>query len=475
MEDKKPSLVVPDINAEEGYRQRVATVDQEGKRKWIFPKKPTGRYHRARVFVTIFQLAVLFGTPFIRVNGLPFFLLNVVERRFILFGITFWPQDFFILALVFVASIIFIVLFTVLFGRLFCGWVCPQTVFMEMVFRKVEYWIEGDYTKQKVLDKAPWTTSKIFKKTLKHGIFFGIAILISNTFLAYVIGTDELFKIITDPIDQHWIGFITLIGFSGVFYWIFAWFREQVCLIACPYGRLQGVMLDKNSMVVAYDYKRGEPRGKLRKNEPTRSEGDCIDCKLCYHVCPTGIDIRNGTQLECINCTACMDACDSIMDHIDKPKGLIRLDSENHIANGTKFKFDARMFAYTLVLLALIGIITGIMVTRTDVQATVLRSRGHLYQKEENGNLTNIYKASLVNKTTNDIHLDVRVLNKKATVNLLSSDWHLKPQSVLDKILVIELPKSELDGLSTMLELGVFDQNGKLITTTKTKFLGPMN
>jgi cytochrome c oxidase accessory protein FixG len=283
---------------DESFRDSIATITKEGKRNWIYAQKPKGKFYNARSILSIFYLAVFFSLPFIRVHGNPFFLFNVLERKFIFFGVIFWPQDFFIFGIGMLTFILFVVLFTVVYGRVFCGWACPQTIFMEMVFRKIEYWIEGDANHQRTLNKAPYTSQKIIKKGFKHIVFFAIAFIIANTFLAYIIGTDELFEMMREPLAEHVGGFISLLVFTGAFYGVYAFFREQVCLIVCPYGRLQGVMLDKNSILVAYDYLRGEPRAKFKKNEE-RTKGDCIDCHQCVNVCPTGIDIRHGTQLEC--------------------------------------------------------------------------------------------------------------------------------------------------------------------------------
>ncbi|MEX2379621.1 MAG: 4Fe-4S binding protein, partial [Vicingaceae bacterium] len=262
MQDKKKEEYM-----DQSFRDSIGTVDEEGKRKWVYPKKPKGPFHKARTWVSIFLLTLLFAGPFLRINGQPILLLDVLERKFVIFGQVFWPQDFYIFVLIMLVGVLFIVLFTVVFGRLFCGWICPQTIFMEMVFRKVEYWIEGDFKHQKRLNDGPWNAEKVRKKVLKHGIFFLISFIISNTFLAYIIGSDALIEIITDNPMNHLGGLASILIFTGVFYWVFAWFREQVCIVACPYGRLQSVMLDRNSIVVAYDYIRGEIRGKFKKNE----------------------------------------------------------------------------------------------------------------------------------------------------------------------------------------------------------------
>ena len=249
------------------FRDRIATVDEKGKRNWVFAQKPKGKFYNARTYVSWFFFIVFFALPFIYVKGRPLFLFNIPEAKFIIFGQVFWPQDFFIFGLTMVTFIVFIILFTAAFGRLFCGWVCPQTIFMEMFFRKIEYAIEGDAAKQKILSKSGWTREKIVKKTTKHLVFYIMSFIIANFFLAYIIGIRELYKIATGPISANIGGLMGLAVFSGIFYGVYAFFREQVCTVVCPYGRLQGVLLDRNSMIVAYDYIRGEPRGKKVKNE----------------------------------------------------------------------------------------------------------------------------------------------------------------------------------------------------------------
>jgi cytochrome c oxidase accessory protein FixG len=457
------------------FRNHISTVDDQGKRVWVYPKKPKGKLYDYRKYVSYFLLALLFAGPFIKINGLPLLMLNVVERKFVIFGVLFWPQDFFLLVLAFLTLVVFIILFTMVYGRMFCGWVCPQTIFLEMVFRRVEYAIEGDYTKQRVLDKMPWNTEKILKKGAKTALFLLISFVIANTFLAYIIGIDELKKIVTEGPLNHLVGFSTLISFTGVFYWVFAYFREQVCAIVCPYGRLQGVMQDKKTVVVAYDYGRGEPRGKLRKNQE-RTEGDCIDCNQCVQVCPTGIDIRNGAQqLECINCTACIDACNDIMRMIDKPEGLIRYESVEAIAGGKNWTFfTPRVMGYTAVLAILITALTILLLNRDEAEATILRTPGQLYQTTEQGHIRNLYNISVINKTNHDMPLTLKLLDKEGAIKVIGNELVLPAQGIAEGVFFMEIPKEQLTGVNSEIKIGVF-HGEDLITITDTKFLGPIN
>jgi cytochrome c oxidase accessory protein FixG len=330
------------------FRDKISTVDEKGKRVWVFPKKQFGKYFKRRQILAYALLALLIAGPFLRIGGEPLLLINILERKFVIFGQIFWPEDIFLFAFGMIAFVVLIIVFTVVFGRLFCGWVCPQTIFMEFVFRRIEYLIDGDWTHQKQLDKMPWNAHKIFKRTLKWSIFWIISFIIANIFLAYIIGSDGLKEIIIDDPKNHLGGLFAIVVFTTVFFAVFAWFREQVCIAVCPYGRLQGVLLDKHSVLVAYDHVRGESRAKFRKGEDRKAagKGDCIDCHQCVNVCPTGIDIRNGTQLECINCTLCMDACDDMMEGVGLEKGLIRFDSESSIQTREPWKLSRRAKAY---------------------------------------------------------------------------------------------------------------------------------
>jgi cytochrome c oxidase accessory protein FixG len=462
---------------QESFRDRLATVDAKGKRKWVFAQKPKGPFYNIRTLVSWGFFVLFFALPFIKMNGRPLFLFNIPEAKFIIFGKIFWPQDFFIFGLTMVTFIIFIVLFTAAFGRLFCGWVCPQTIFMEMLFRKVEYLIEGDAAKQKLLKNGPWTAEKIRKKAIKHITFFLLAFIIANFFLAYIIGIDELEKIISEPVSEHMVGFLSLILFSFIFYGVYAYFREQVCTVICPYGRLQSVLLDRNSMIVAYDHKRGEPRDKFKKNQPAEiNTGDCIDCFQCVKVCPTGIDIRNGTQMECVGCTACIDACNKMMVAIHKPKGLIRYASENGITKGEKLRYTGRMKFYTVLLILLSGILTLLLISRKDIDGTIIRTKGMVYQERGTDSLSNLFNIKVINKTLNNIPVTLRLegdAKNAGKIELVgATDIHLKQEDQASGEFFVVLPRSFVNSRKMKLRIGLYDGDKK-ITTLSTNFAGP--
>lgn len=459
------------------FRDHLGTVDAKGKRLWVYPKKPAGYFHRLRIVVTVVLLSLLFAGPLIKWNGQPFFLFNIFERKFILFGQVFWPQDFVLLAITLLTLFVFVILFTVVFGRIWCGWMCPQTLFMEMVFRKIEYWIEGNAPDQKKLNAAPWTFSKIVKKTSKQIIFLAISTLIAHTVMAYMIGVEQTINIVSHSPGENWAGFLGLSAFTLIFYGVFAGFREQACIAVCPYGRLQGVLLVKDSIVVAYDWLRGEPRGKIKKNElSVARKGDCIDCKLCVHVCPTGIDIRNGTQLECVNCTACIDACDDVMIKIGKPKGLIRFASYNSIKDGIQKLFTPRVFGYSLVLIVLISLLSFTLFTRSDVETTVLKVPGTLYQKTDDGFITNLYNIEFVNKTFEELPLTLKVESPEAaTINRVDGSSFVVPaEGFLKGICFIRIPAAEIKTAKTVVVVGVYN-NARLIEKVSIKFIGPVS
>ncbi len=493
---------------DESFRDSVATITKEGTRNYLFPKKPKGKLYNLRTWFSIFYLVVFFTLPFIKVHGEPLLMFNIMERKFIIFGMIFWPQDFFIFGIGMLAFIVFVILFTVVFGRVFCGWACPQTIFMEMVFRKIEYWIDGDATQQKLLKALPWNGEKIRKRALKFVIFFGLSFLIANFFLAYIIGMDRLLGYVTHPTES--IGtLVSLLIFTTVFFFVYWWFREQACIVVCPYGRLQGVLLDKNSIVVAYDYERGEPRGKLgRDKNPKVAEGhdckctdckedgackdivnkleavappvavvekgDCIDCFACVRVCPTGIDIRNGTQLECVNCTACIDACDAIMTSIHKPEGLIRYASENSIKKGVQLRFSKRIQAYTGMLVLLLSLLVFLLVTREDLDARLMRTSGMTYTNMPDGRLANLYNLKLANKTHKDIPVQLKLENLAGEISFINDGAGniAKSKSYTHFQFFVKLKRADVKGWKTPVIIGLYE-DGKKIKTIKANFMGP--
>lgn len=459
----------------EGFRDRISTVNEKGKRVWVFPKKPKGKFFNYRQLTSYSLLALLFALPHIKVHGDQFLLVNVIERKFIIFGYIFWPQDFYIFAIASILAVVFVIVFTIIFGRIFCGWVCPQTIFMEMIFRRIEYWIEGDYTHQKKLDSQAWNGEKIRKRVLKHSIFWIISFAIANTFLAYIIGKDQLWEIQTDHVGNHIGGLISIAVFTTVFYMVFSRLREQVCTTICPYGRLQGVLLDPNTMVVAYDYKRGEERAKFKKNEDRAAigKGDCIDCKLCVHVCPTGIDIRNGTQLECINCTACIDECDTMMEGVGQEKGLIRFVSENGIKTGKRFQWTRRVKAYVALLIALLTLLVTLLVTRRDFQATIFRQRGTTYQTNNTGYISNIFEINLSNKTRKNYNIQLKLDDNIGKIDLVVNNLKLKQEAHLKDRFIVKYPFSAMENGKRTITIIVLG-NGKEIDRVKVRFLGPL-
>lgn len=458
---------------DDSFRDSISTINKDGKRSWIYALKPKGALYNKRNILSTIYLVVFFYLPFIKVGGEPLFLINIPERKFILFGAIFWPQDLFLFVIGMLTFIVFIVVFTVVFGRVFCGWACPQTIFMEMVFRKLEYWIEGDAPHQKLLNSKPWDADKVIRKSLKVSSFFLVSFLIANTFLAYIISVDNVMDLYREGLSANLGTFISLLIFTTIFFFVYLWFREQVCIVVCPYGRLQGVLLDKNSIVVAYDYLRGEKRSKFKKNE-TRTAGDCIDCAQCVKVCPTGIDIRNGTQLECVNCTACIDACNHMMKSVGLEEGLIRFDSENGIANKQKLKITSRTIAYSFVLTLLLGILVILLASRSDVETTILRTPGLLYQEQPNDCISNLYNIKLINKTHEYLPVTLRVESGGGQIKMVGNDTiKVEKENAASGEFFVIIDKKSVKSRKTELKIGVYSGDKK-IETVKTNFLGPI-
>jgi cytochrome c oxidase accessory protein FixG len=341
-----------------------------------------------------------------------------------------------------------------------------------MVFRKIEYWLDGDANAQRRLKEMPWSAYKIRKRVVKMAVFYFISFIIANFFLAYIIGMDSVLAMMKEGVAANAGTFISLLGFTTVFFFVYYWFREQVCIVVCPYGRLQGVLLDKKSIVVAYDYVRGEPRGHLKKDQPVTRYGDCIDCHACVRVCPTGIDVRNGTQLECVNCTACIDACDDIMTKINRPRGLIRYESEENIAHSKKTKFNWRFAGYSVVLIALLSVLVILLATRDDVDARILRTAGQLYQEMPNGQISNLFNIKLANKTRHDVPVTLKLENIRGEIEIVARELIVPKESYFQTPFFVKIESALITKRKTPIVMGVY-QGKRKIETLKTTFLGP--
>jgi cytochrome c oxidase accessory protein FixG len=473
----QPPNPSPDpLKTAKDFREHLPTVTEGGDRNWIYPRKVEGKWFRRRTWFSWLLLAVMVGGQFVTIHGNPLLLMNFRDRKFVVLGQIFWPQDMVIFAVTVLLLLMSIAIFTAAFGRLWCGWACPQTVMMEMVFRKLEYFLEGDAHQQRALNAAPWTPGKLFRKLFKQVIFYALSFVVGNILLSYIIGWRELWQIITDPPARHLVGLGFMIAFSLLFYVIFARFREQACTFVCPYGRFQSALLDENSIVVAYDHKRGEKRGPRRQGVKAPGAGDCVACNQCVSVCPTGIDIRNGTQMECVHCTACMDACDMVMAKVGRPGGLIRYASLNTIERGEPLRYTLRLKVYTGVLAALAALLGILIFTRSDVEATLLRAPGSLYQQMPDGHYSNLYTVRLVNKTSRDKPVEFRVESPTAgSIQLMgSATVRVEAQKMTQYSALVELAPADLRSGTTPLVIGVYSE-GKKLQTLKTAFVGPRN
>jgi cytochrome c oxidase accessory protein FixG len=461
----------------ETFRNELSSVAPDGRRRWIYARKPSGRFYRARTVVSWFLLAFLFLAPFVRVGGLPLMMFNVLDRRFILFGVLFWPQDFYQVVLIALATIVTLALSTAAVGRIWCGWLCPQTIFLEMLFRKIEFAIQGSAAQQLRRNNGPWTADRAWRQGLTMVVFFALSFLIANTFLAYIIGSDDLWRIVTDPPQQHLGGLIAITIFSIVFFLVFARFREQACVLACPYGRVMSSLIDRHTITVTYDTGRGEPRSKLRRvtNEPAPRAGDCIDCHQCVTVCPTGIDIRNGIQLECVNCTACIDACDDVMTRLERPRGLIRLTSHDAVSGGRTQWLTARVKAYSAVWLVLVALVGVVLARRTALDVVVLRQPGTLFATLPDGAVANFYNVQVFNRSRQAQAYDIVVTGPAgATVTPLGIGAHVGAHDLVEGRLLVSIPRSALTGSGTPLSFEV-RVDGQVVQRLPSSFVGPPN
>ncbi len=383
---------------DQSFRETLYTVNKHGKRNWVYSSLVPGKWWSRRVLVGSVLLAIYLLTPWLKVSGEQMILLSIPDRKFVFFGATFWATDTTFIVMVLGGLGILLFFVTSVFGRLWCGWACPETVFLEYVFRPIERLIEGSPAERLRLDSGPWTGNKIFKKGIKYLAFVLLAWLLANTFVAYFVGSERLLAMMgTSPLSNP-VPFLGMTILTALMLFQFGWFREQFCTILCPYARFQSVLMDTNSITVGYEYSRGEPRAKLR--EANENRGDCIDCGLCVRVCPTGIDIRNGLQLECISCTACIDACDSVMAKINRPSGLIRYATENTFSGNATRILRPRVFVYATILVLYLAIFVGRLSTRKLSEYQIVRAVGeNPFSVVSEGKFSNHFNLHLSNKS----------------------------------------------------------------------------
>jgi cytochrome c oxidase accessory protein FixG len=455
------------------FRNELASVARDGRRRWVYARQPSGGFYRARTAVSAALVMFLLLAPVIRVGGQPLMMLNVLERRFVLFGVFFPPQDLSLVVLIALVVLVTVVLATVLLGRVWCGWLCPQTVFMEMVFRRIEYAVAGSAEQQLRRNRGPWSAERVRIAATKHALFAAVSFVVANVFLAWVIGADAVKGLVVDTPARHPAGFAALVFFTFVFYLVFARFREQACVLACPYGRMLSSLVDRRTITVTYDARRGEPRGRLTLAAGGAANGDCVDCHRCVTVCPTGIDIRNGIQLECVSCAACVDECDDVMRRVGRPSGLIRHTSADIVNGEPAHWLTPRVAGYAVVWLALITASVRLLWVRPDLDVLVLRQPGTLYVRLTGGEVANFYTIQALNRTSRPVQYSIDVLEPRgAIVTQLGELGPVDPHTVRDGRFMIRAPGTTLAGPSTPVRIRVRPER-EPDRIVETSFLGP--
>ena len=484
----------------------LPTLNQDGTRRWLRPTLSRGRFFRQRRGLAWGLIALFTLIPYLRMSGKPLILLDVVRRQFTLFGTTFLPTDTVLLMLLLVGIFLAIFWLTAVYGRVWCGWACPQTVYMEFLYRPIERLIEGGPRAQSDLDRRGWT----LRRLVKHAVFVGLSLFLAHTFLAYFVGVEELRRWVTRSPVEHPAAFLVMATTTALMFLDFGWFREQVCMVACPYGRLQSVLLDRRSLIVGYDAQRGEPRGTYRDRRASRDElaatragdspgarvmvtgdspgarvmvvgdspgagafGDCIDCGACVVTCPTGIDIRQGLQMECIHCTQCMDACDAVMDRIGRPRGLIRYSSKDQLQGEPRRILRPRVVVYPLLVLLVWGALGVALAHRAPAEITVLRGLGSPFTLLPSGEVSNQLRVKIVNRGSEERHYRIH-LAEDAILRLVAPDTPLPVgggKSATATVFVIA-PRSAFVHGQRDIRLHVEDEGG-FGTATPYRLMGP--
>jgi cytochrome c oxidase accessory protein FixG len=454
----------------------LSTLEADGSRRWLKPKLSKGRLLNIRRAVAYVLIAIFTILPFIKVAGKPFVLLDIAARRFTIFGFTFLPTDTVLLAIFMVGLLLSIVLFTALFGRVWCGWACPQTVYMEFLFRPIERFFDGTTGRGGHKKNVPgWRTGA------KYIVYFLLSVYLANTFLAYFVGVDRLGQWITQSPVEHPVPFMVMAFVVFAMMVDFCYFREQLCLIACPYGRLQSVLLDQNSIIVAYDERRGEPRGKVQKKQQDAGAalpvlGDCINCGNCVTTCPTGIDIRDGLQMECINCTQCIDACNIVMEKIGREPDLIRYSSQSRDRGIASRLVRARTVIYPFLLLGIAAAFFSVFMLTKSFDAVVLReTTGSPHTTTDDGKIRNMLKVKLTNRTDEPMTFALTVTKPQSLViDVRENDLEIGPRDTRTFHFSAIAPKNAFQFGRASAEIKV-ENDKKTTRSLGFKLIGPYN
>jgi cytochrome c oxidase accessory protein FixG len=466
------------FQSEQQNEQVLSTLNRDGSRRWINPRPSKGRFLRARRIVAYALVAIFTLIPYLRMNGKPLVLLDVASRHFTLFGYTFLPTDTLLLMLLLVIIFVSVFMATALLGRVWCGWACPQTVYMEFIYRPFERLLEGR--------RGPDGKASPARKVLKYAVYFLVSMFLAHTFLAYFVGIERLAQWVQRSPFQHPWSFFIMAGVTALMMFDFCFFREQMCIVACPYGRFQSVMLDRQSLIISYDKKRGEPRGKLRRQngkpgadvaltvlpeEPAR-QGDCIDCKMCVHTCPTGIDIRNGLQMECVACAQCIDACDAVMDKIDRPRGLIRYSSQSAMEGARPRILRPRLFLYTGILAALVSLFVYTLVNKSPADLSVLRGAGAPFNLLPDGEITNQLKIKITNRTDSTRSYRIEVVEDGVRLETMENPVAVKAGEPFSGSVIAVLARSAFHDGHKDVRVRITADNGVVIERS-VRLLGP--
>lgn len=451
-------------------RDSVTTIAADGSRNFLRPADVSGKYTLLRRLFGFLAIGTFIALPWIDINGFPAVFIDIPERRFHLFGLTLAAQDTWLFFFLITGLGFFLFFTTALFGRLFCGWTCPHTLFLEHVYRRIERILEGNSTRQKYLDALSWSDpNKLFRRGTKHVLFIIVSVFIVHVFLSYFVSIQGLYAMVTDSPIEHWSVFVFMLVASGVLYFNFSWFREQLCLIVCPYGRLQSALTDDDTYVVGYDEIRGEPRGKPGKE----GVGDCINCNRCVQVCPTGIDIRQGYQMECVGCMNCIDACNEIMDKLDRPRGLVSYSPANVRMRQKHRLLRPRIFVYIALMILGLGVMTASISTYSTATLAIARMPGAPFYIRED-NLQNQFNVRVINKSSKDQSYRISVSTPGQASTVLGTDElvKLEPMGETVRAVIISVRKEDWQGRFTF-DVYLSEEGSQESIVRKSTFVGP--